>query len=211
MTYYSPTRKVTGSFGTEKDLSKFRNHQKTIDRIKSVISIVQKEITGFDGERMRKIKRLIRKGKHINRKCHNLAMDAIHKIVNKVSKEYQYVHTSPFNVQSMVKKQQETSSGEVRKRKIRRQTVRDIHGWLHYQFKQKLIQKESITTGMKVEILSEYLTTKSCDNCGELRENLGGEKVFNCLNFNCNHTVNRDVHGARNHVLRNCVGRYTLV
>ena len=159
-------------------------------------------------KKQRKIDKLVRRGKMINRKCHNLAMDTIHKIVNKVSEEYQYVHTSPFNVQNMVKKKNLDSSGHERKRKIRRQTVRDIHGWLHYQFKQVLKHKENVTTGMKVEILSEYLTTKSCDNCGTIRENLGGNKIFKC--YQCNHEVNRDVHGARNHALRNCVGRYTL-
>lgn len=211
MTYYSPTRQVTGSYGTEKDVMIFRKHQGEIDKIKSVISTLKKELSKFDRKKMRKIKRLIRKGKYINRKAHNLAMDAIHKIVNKVSMEYQYVHTSPFNTKNMMKKNQVSSTGEKRKRRIRKQTVRDLQGWLHYRFKQVLLHKEAMTTGMKVEILSEYLTTKSCDKCGELKENIGGNKIFKCSNIQCGHIVNRDVHGARNHALRNCVGRYTLI
>ncbi len=97
----------------------------------------------------------------------------------------------------------------VKKRKITRQTVRDIHGWLHYPFKQALLHKQSLINGLKVEIISEHLTTKVCDNCGEINNSIGGKKHFKC--DYCEHNVNRDVHGARNSCLRNCVGRYNIV
>ena len=62
--------------------------------------------------------------------------------------------------------------------------------------------------GLVVEFASEAHTTKTCDSCGVEKENVGGAKKFTC--DSCGHSVHRDVHGARNHALRNCVGRYTI-
>ena len=208
MTYYSPTKGKAGSYGTENNVQRFRNQQKHIDKIRSNIDVLKNELrTSKNRVKMRKMKNLMRKGRNIHRKSRDLAKDAIQKVVNKMTSEYQYIHTPPFQVQSMVKKSK-VVNGQLKKRCIARQTVRDIHGWLHYAFRQTLLHKQSHIRGLKVEILSEYLTTKSCDNCGKLNDKIGGLKHFTC-EF-CTHNVNRDVHGARNNCLRNCVERYTL-
>lgn len=208
MTYYSPTKGKTGSYGTETNVQRFRKQQKQIDKIRSNVDLLKNELkTSKNRVKMRKLKKLLRKGRNIHRKSRDLAKDAIQKVVNKLTSEYQYIHIPPFQVQSMVKKTKEVN-GVLKKRRIAKQTVRDIYGWLHYPFRKTLLHKQSHIRGLKVEILSEYLTTKSCDNCGELNENIGGMKHFTC-EF-CTHNVNRDVHGARNNCLRNCVERYTL-
>lgn len=209
MTYYSPTRGVAGSIGTETNVKRFREQQSKIDKLRSHIDTLKDYlVSNWDRPKAKKMEKLKKKAKNLHRKCRDLAKDALQKTVNKLTSEYQYVHTSPFKVQSMVLKKTVKSNGLEARRKIRKQTVRDIHGWLHYPFKQALLHKQNLVKGLKVEIISEYLTTKICDSCGAPNEKVGGNKHFKC--DDCGHDVNRDVHGARNHCLRNCVERYTL-
>jgi transposase len=70
----------------------------------------------------------------------------------------------------------------------------------HYRFQQKLIfqcQKK----GNKLYIVGEEYTTKACGSCGRLK-NVGGSKIYTCNH--CGYTMDRDIHGARNILLKTC-------
>jgi transposase len=205
MTYYSPTRYIVGSFGTLPDVERFRRMQKTIDKINSV---TDKHNGNAPWLTDKSRKRIRMKGLRIREKAKNLARDAVDKVTNFLTANFQYVHASPFEVSRMCLKVDDTAAHAAPGRRlIRKQTVRDLHGWLHYSFKETLKHKATLIRGLVVEFNSEAHTTKCCDSCGSLNE-VGSKKLFVCST--CNHTLHRDVHGARNHALRNCVGRYTL-
>lgn len=79
-------------------------------------------------------------------------------------------------------------------------TAKDMYAWSHYKFAQRLYHKAQITPDKHVIFSREPGTTKTCDACGYVRENLGGAKKFRC--YNCNHCAGRDVgHASRGNLL----------
>jgi putative transposase len=77
-------------------------------------------------------------------------------------------------------------------------TKRNLWTLRHYTFQQKLIGmcKQHNTT---LYLVKEDYTTKTCGCCGTLA-NVENAKVFNCEN--CGYTMDRDVNGARNILLK---------
>ena len=49
-------------------------------------------------------------------------------------------------------------------------------------------------------VVDEAYTSKTCEECGYLHQKLGGNKTFECPK--CGHTADRDLHAARNILLR---------
>lgn len=79
-------------------------------------------------------------------------------------------------------------------------TARDMYTWSHYSFMQRLYHKAQVTPNKHVAFTREPGTTKTCDACGCVRENLGGAKTFRC--FGCGHNAGRDVgHASRGNIL----------
>lgn len=79
-------------------------------------------------------------------------------------------------------------------------TARDMYAWSHYSFMQRLYYKAQITPNKHVAFTREPGTTKTCDACGCVRENLGGAKIFMC--YGCGHRAGRDVgHASRGNIL----------
>ena len=74
---------------------------------------------------------------------------------------------------------------------------RDLLSLRHYQFKQKLL-----TRSKGVVICKEHYTSKTCGSCGYLN-NVGSSKIYNCKI--CNLTIDRDINGARNILLKNLI------
>jgi putative transposase len=79
-------------------------------------------------------------------------------------------------------------------------TARDMYAWSHYTFMQRLYHKAQITPNKNVAFTREPGTSKTCDACGCVRENLGGAKVFRC--YGCGYRAGRDVgHASRGNIL----------
>ena len=69
----------------------------------------------------------------------------------------------------------------------------------HYTFRQRLKAKcEEL--GVEFAEVDESYTSKTCGSCGEINENLGAKKVFECK---CGFKIDRDVNGARNIMIKN--------
>ena len=68
------------------------------------------------------------------------------------------------------------------------------------QFAQRLIETATWYPGSKIVRGSEAYTSKQCGRCGHLNDKLGGSEVFCCEE--CSATADRDVHAARNILLR---------
>ena len=65
----------------------------------------------------------------------------------------------------------------------------------HYRFRMKLEQM-SIKWNNKIIIIDEYLTSKTCCKCKNIKYNLGDNKIYDCSN--CNLIIDRDINASIN-------------
>ena len=193
MTYYSPTHMETGSFGVQEDVNTLNRFQEKIDEISAKLT------SPLSKPQIRDLKR---KRLLLHERIQNRARECSNKLTLFLTRRYQYVHASTFAVEEMVPKQQ-----GVKRRKINKKATRDLLTWCHGPFKRALAMKVEEVRGLVVEFCTEEYTTMTCDNCGILQK--VDSKKFHCVT--CGHRVHRDVHGARGHALKNCVGKYTWV
>ena len=69
-----------------------------------------------------------------------------------------------------------------------------------YKFKNRLVQTASLYNDTCIKTGSEAYTSKQCGLCGCLNDKLGASEIFNCEN--CGLTSDRDLHAARNILLK---------
>lgn len=69
----------------------------------------------------------------------------------------------------------------------------------HYRFKQTLKHQAAKYGSVVVDVTEEY-TSKTCSKCGHVHTKLGGSKKFKCPE--CGHTLDRDLNGAFNILLK---------
>ena len=65
----------------------------------------------------------------------------------------------------------------------------------HYKFRMKLKQK-SQKYGCTINEVSEYMTSKKCSNCGNIKKELRGDKTYNCNK--CKLIIDRDINASIN-------------
>jgi len=121
----------------------------------------------------------------INKKIDNLVEELHWKSINYLIKNYETVLIGDLNVKSIVKK-----SGNLSKNSKRVALCLKF-----YDFKQKLTYKCN-SNKTNLGIINEWFTSKMCSLCGNIDENLGSKKVYNCEK--CKTSLNRDINGARN-------------
>lgn len=107
-----------------------------------------------------------------------------------LTKNFQVILLPIFSTKQMSNKKQ---------RKIGKITTRLMLGLSHYAFQQKLIYKAK-QRGRQVILCKEHYTSKCCGQCGTLNDKLGSKKIFHCNS--CNLTMDRDIHAARNILIR---------
>jgi putative transposase len=125
-------------------------------------------------------------------RIHNLIDECHKKVVRFLCTNYSVILLPSFETQQMVIR---------KKRKLRSKTARAMITWSHYRFKQRLLFKRQEYPWCKVIICNESYTSKTCGNCGHINHKLGGNKIFKCSS--CGLTIDRDVHAARNILLKN--------
>lgn len=128
--------------------------------------------------------RKLRKIKDKVKECHN-------KLALFLCENYRVVLIPKFQVSRMVKK---------RNRKIRSKTVRQMCCWSHFAFREALKAKAAFFPWCKIIEVGEAYTSKTCEECGHLHQTLGSSKVFKCPK--CSYTTDRDLHAAKNILLR---------
>ena len=124
-------------------------------------------------------------------------MDRIKNMVDEVHKKaahflcstYSTIILPTFRTQDMARRQG---------RAIGRQTTREMLQWEHYRFKLRLKSKAQTCVGVSVVDCEEYYTTRQCGSCHRLNA-VGGATVYECQ---CGYIAPRDIHGARNNMLR---------
>lgn len=128
------------------------------------------------------------------RKLREKIQDRIKDLHHKVSKfllsNYETVLLPNFRISQMVNKQNQ---------KISKSTKRDLYGFNHYQFKQRMLYKKNRFLNSHLHITDEKYTTMTCGKCG-LLNSVGKEKIYNCSR--CNSCFDRDHNGARNNFVK---------
>jgi len=132
-----------------------------------------------------------RAGRRLSYRIQNLINEVHKQLAKHLATHYDVVFIPPFETSQMVRKAS---------RNISSQSVRQMLGWAHYRFRQRLLFK-CRQYGCKVAVVDEAWTSKTCSRCGRLNYTLGGKKVFSCRH--CNLVMDRDINGAKNIFLKN--------
>jgi len=192
-TIYSPIKVVQIGNGVTRKLYKVC---KEIDIIKSRIDkgtyyskvivndIMQKEHYVVNSARKRSLRKALHKKiqymKNLRNELHN-------KTIKYLCDTYKTIILPPFKTQEMVGN-------------LTSDIARKMYTLSFYKFKQKLLNK-AIEMGVKVHLLNEPFTSKTCGRCGNIKCNLGNADTYVCNK--CNLVISRDFNGARNILLRN--------
>jgi transposase len=128
--------------------------------------------------------RILARIKNQVRDCHN-------KLALFLCENYRAILIPEFDTQRMIRRID---------RKLHKKTVRSMCTWSHFSFRQILLQKAELFPWMKVAIVNEAYTSKTCGSCGHIHQKLGGNKTFCCPS--CGNKADRDLHASRNILLR---------
>ena len=128
-------------------------------------------------------------------KITNWIRDFHHKVAKHIVQHNDLILLPRFETQQMIRKG---------KRKIHSKTVRQMVTWSHFKFQQRLIHKAKKYDKI-VELCEEHYTSKCCSNCGNIKWNLKGQKVYYCRE--CKSRFGRDINGAKNILLKYLIER----
>ena len=184
-TFYSPNNLV-GKIHPNWKLYKYNKKLNDLNKISNQIE----ELNTLVGLKKNYIKPKIQK---LRTKIKNLISDFHWKTAKFLCQTFDVILLPKFEVKGMIKK-----NG----RKINKTTVKEMVSLSHYTFQQRLIYKAKVF-GKTVKIVNESYTSKTCNVCGVINQNLGGNKVFTCSN--CKETCDRDYHAGRGIFLKNAI------
>ena len=178
-TFYSPEG-ICGKLGAETSL-KLTRYAKKNDQLTSILSKTTNARTR---------RNLRSRCFELRTKIRNIVRDLHWKCANYLCQNFQQIILPMFETSQMTCK---------RLRKIQSKIVRKMLQLSHYQFRQRLLYKASCYRDTRVILTDEAYTTKTCGQCGELR-NIKEAKVFQCLS--CQAKIDRDLNGARNILIK---------
>lgn len=182
-TFYSPNG-VIGKLGEEVNKKLF-NLGKRIDKLTSDAA----EYKEFHTRANNKVAYRIRKRINILwSKIKNITDDLHHKTANYLTKRFKTIIIPNSNISSMITGNQ-----------LSKETKRSLLSLSHFKFRAYLKRLGTCRNNQIIEV-SEAFTSKTCGSCGKLNDSLGGNKVFKC--GACSYELDRDIHGARNIMVR---------
>jgi putative transposase len=171
----------TSSFG-DRDIGRIANICRRVDKLQSKCDKADHHKQRY---RMRQALQRMRD------RIRNLVGDCHHKVAKQLCSNYTTVLLPLFETRNMVSRI---------KRRIGGKTARMMLTWSHYRFRQTLLNKAREYPWIEVIIVDESFTSKTCGRCGCLHNTLGSSKIFFCPQ--CEFTLDRDVNGARNILLK---------
>ena len=120
-------------------------------------------------------------------------VDEMHwKIIKYLTENNKRIYIGKLNIKSIVSKEKEDELDKMTKRV----GILMRHG----QFRERLKYKCSTKRIMYVEV-DERFTSKTCSVCGEYKEDLGRNEVYDC--GKCGNKIDRDINGCRCITLKN--------
>lgn len=121
----------------------------------------------------------------INKKINNLVDEMHWQFINYLIKNYKTIIIGDLSAKNIVRK-----TGNLSK-----MTKRTALYLKFYQFKERLKYKCNVNE-TDIAIIDEWYTSKMCSLCGNINEELGSNKIYNCKKCKC--IIDRDINGARN-------------
>ena len=162
-----------------------------LGKIQRLCHQLDKLMSRIDLSSAKRQRRAMRKAAHrLRQRIQRLIKDLHNKVASFLVNEYKLIFLPRFETSQMVVK-----SG----RKLRKKTARNMLTWSHYKFRTALIQAAKRKGTLVVKVNESY-TSKTCPECGQIHEKLGGNKQFQCPE--CGFTLPRDWNGARNIMIR---------
>ena len=177
-TIYSPNG-ITGMFGDGIIDNRLMPIAKKIDHFNSVLSKSK-------GRTRRNLKRRMAL---LRTKIKNVVNNLHWETIGFLTRNFNTIITTTFEVKEMTSKSRSISS------KASRKMLTLSHG----AFREKLISR-AIQTGNRLIIANESYTSKTCGNCGNIKKDLGARKWYSC--DECGMRMHRDINGARNIMIR---------
>lgn len=129
-----------------------------------------------------------RRRRRLYKRIDNLIDELHFKTINYLQKHHSWILLPIFESQEMAMKG------------FSRKCNRNMIQLKHYVFKERLKSKCLLNKNIDLSVISEDYTSKTCTQCGNLNNNLGGNKIFKCIE--CNLECDRDINGARNILLK---------
>ncbi len=127
--------------------------------------------------------------KMLNKKVNNLTNELHWKTINYLTKTFETVIVGDINVKSIVRKNGNLS-------KMNKRIALELR---FYTFKERLKYKCNISN-TRLGCINEYMTSKMCSMCGNIKEYLGDSKMYKCEK--CKMKADRDMNSARNILIR---------
>jgi putative transposase len=183
-TFYSPDG-IGGKIGDEFISDKLTKIASRIDKLDSVLT---SKIKG-------KTKRNIKNRQFLLRtKIKNSIIDLHWKTAHFLCKNFETIIIPKFECKNMSNKKNRINS------KITRKMLTLSHGMFLEKLKFKCNEYNR-----NLILTNESYTSKTCTNCGNIKNDLNGNKKYNCSK--CNISIDRDINGARN-ILIKAFSRY---
>jgi putative transposase len=123
--------------------------------------------------------------KMINKKISNLVDDLHWKTINYLTENNEKILIGNMSSKGIVSK----------KGNLNKMTKRIAQSLRFYEFRSRLKYKCNIKNAEYGNI-NEWMTSKMCSMCGNVKENLGGNEKYECVK--CGIKMERDINGARN-------------
>ena len=176
----------------------FEKYHKKIDKINSLLKLKnKKQKVKSKVKENGKIKEvlkyktidrssLLRSLRKVHNKIKNRVKDMHFKAAHEIVKSFDNIYIGKLNTKKILSKNNVT---------ITRRTKRMVGVLSPYLFRQRLIHMGH-KYGSNVVEVSEYLTTKTCSNCGMINY-IGKSKIHKCR---CGMTADRDENSAKNHL-----------
>jgi putative transposase len=151
---------------------------------KDKISRITNTIDFLNKKKSNKLKR-----RKKTRKLINIIDDLHWRTINDLTQNYNIILLPEFESQEMVK------------RSSNKKMNRGMNILSHFKFKTRLKYKINCFKNTKLYNVTEEYTSKTCTKCGNIKNDLGSSKVYNCVE--CLLKIDRDINGARNILIKN--------
>lgn len=160
-----------------------------------LLKILHSKLDAFQSLRARKLissNHYTRRIRRLNKRIDHLIDELHFKTINYLTSRYNWILLPIFESQEMAMKG------------FNRKCNRNMIQLRHFKFKERLIAKCELNRTTDITVVTEEYTSKTCTRCGAIKENLNGNRIFNC--DSCGLRCDRDVNGARNILLKHFVG-----
>ena len=157
-----------------------------------------------NNHKRRKRYRILKLNKY--EKITNIVNNTHNQLICYLTNNYNNILAPQLPVQKLVRKTEVNTSGETvdSNRVLTSTNSRLMNTFAFYKFHQKLKSMCSLKK-VKLYIVNEAYTSKTCGVCGTINNKLGGSKIFKCVNSECKISIDRDYNGSRNILLKHLI------